>query len=131
MALRLKMATIVAAVLLALLAVAAVAQVASASSIGYSCIVPRFGSTQCGNQFYVARGKSLYVFLNTSGGKRVDFTTYDAGTGGKYGNTRFLSPGQHKLLWTNRTRSGQYVYVRASSPSTVRVQAVGHYDHNQ
>lgn len=97
--------------------------------IGFDCIVPRFYSTQCGPQFYVGNGRTLRGQLRLSGGKRVDFTAYDVGTGAKLGNTRYLYPGgAHKALWTNRSGAKNLVYVRASSPANVRVQAIGHYD---
>lgn len=138
----LRLTTLFAASIMAMMAIFVTAQISlaqeepvqeeptrevAANSVGYNCIIPRFGSTQCGPQFYVGRGRTVSVYLNTSGGKRVDFTTYDVGTGQMYGATRYLYPGQRKSMWTNKTRSGQYVYVRASSPAEVRVQAVGKY----
>lgn len=96
--------------------------------VGFNCIVPRFGTGQCGPQFLVENGASLRVFLNTSGGQGVDFRARDVGSGIAYGQKPLLYPGQTKFMWTNRTRSGQYVYVVAGTPNTsVRVQATGHY----
>lgn len=98
--------------------------------VGFNCIVPRIGTGQCGRQFRVPNGASLRVWLNTSGGKRVDFRAYDVGTGQGYGVKPVLRPGQRpQFMWKNRTRSAQWVYVRAGTPGQqlVRVQAVGHY----
>jgi hypothetical protein len=76
----------------------------------------------------VENGASLRVFLDTSGGKAVDFHARDVGSGTYYGVKPLLYPGQTKFMWTNRTRSKQYVYVVAGTPYTgVRVQATGHY----
>lgn len=95
--------------------------------IRFDCIVPRFGSGECGPEFFVNGGRTLRVHLSYSGHKRVDFTAYDVHTGDKLGYTRFLYPGETKDMYKNRGRFRKYVYVRASSPAPVRVQAIGSY----
>jgi hypothetical protein len=83
--LRLRTAAIIGAVLVAFMVAIVIiqappAEAKSASAdrslsatgrVGFNCIVPRFGTTQCGPQFWVERGRTLSVYLSTSGGKEV------------------------------------------------------------